>query len=77
MRKSAAIKERSSATFILQIMFRQNATWQGTIKWVEKQETLHFRSALELIKIIDSANAEGYQVNVVSNGTETREYVSL
>lgn len=52
------------ATFILQVKFRQNASWQGTIRWVEKKETAHFRSALEFIKIIDSAREQGYQVSV-------------
>ena len=52
------------ATFILQVKFRQNASWQGTIRWVEKKETVHFRSALEFIKIIDSAREQGYQVCV-------------
>ncbi|MHC1724023.1 MAG: hypothetical protein AB9836_12565 [Aminipila sp.] len=53
------------ATFILQIKFRQNASWQGTVQWVEKKQELNFRSALELIKIIDSACEQGYQTNVI------------
>ena len=46
------------ATFIVQIQYRQNATWQGQIVWAEKNETKYFRSALELIKLIDSALEE-------------------
>lgn len=53
------------ATFILQIKFRQNASWQGSVQWVEKKQTLHFRSALELIKIIDSACEQGYEAEVI------------
>nr|WP_315023107.1 hypothetical protein [uncultured Aminipila sp.] len=53
------------ATFILQIKFRQNASWQGTVQWVEKKQKLNFRSALELIKIIDSACEQGYQADVI------------
>lgn len=50
------------ATFIVQVQYRQNATWQGSIKWVEQDEEQMFRSALELIKIIDSATgAAGIQ----------------
>lgn len=45
----------SKATFIVQIQYRQNATWQGQIVWKEKDETKKFRSELELIKLIDSA----------------------
>lgn len=43
------------ATFIVQIQYRQNATWQGQIHWKEKDEDRLFRSELELIKLIDSA----------------------
>lgn len=47
-----------TATFIVQIQYRQNATWQGSILWAEKNERKPFRSALELIKLIDSAAEE-------------------
>ncbi|MEG1585172.1 MAG: hypothetical protein RR361_08985 [Anaerovorax sp.] len=47
------------ATFILEVQFRQNASWQGNIRWVEKQETMHFRSALEMIKLMDSVTEAG------------------
>lgn len=57
-------EKTESATFILHMKFRQNKTWQGTIEWVEEKKTLNFRSALELMKIIDSTNEQGYQVNL-------------
>ena len=34
-------------------MNNQNSTWQGSITWVEEQKTQNFRSALEMIKMID------------------------
>lgn len=43
------------ASFIVRVNSRQNATWQGSISWTEKGVTKHFRSALELLKLIDSA----------------------
>ncbi|MEA5002668.1 MAG: hypothetical protein VB081_04135 [Christensenella sp.] len=43
------------ATFVVQVQCRQNATWQGQVVWSEKNEVKHFRSALELIRLIDSA----------------------
>lgn len=46
------------ATFLVQICYRQNATWQGKVVWAEKNQTKQFRSALELIKLIDSAVEE-------------------
>lgn len=43
------------ATFVVHIMHRQNATWQGTVVWAEKNQKASFRSALELMKLMDSA----------------------
>ena len=52
-------KRRSEqGTFIVRIQYRQNATWQGHVTWVEENKTLPFRSALELIKMIDSTKEE-------------------
>ncbi len=42
-------------TFVVTVLYRQNATWQGTLKWVEGGEESKFRSALELIKLMDGA----------------------
>lgn len=41
------------ATFVIQVLYRQNSTWQGSITWVEKQKTQRFRSTLEMIKLMD------------------------
>jgi len=43
------------ATFRVRILFRQNASWQGTVSWVEDGCEKTFRSALELIFLIDNA----------------------
>lgn len=43
------------ATFVVQVQFRQNATWQGTVTWAEKNETRHFRSTLELLRLMDQS----------------------
>lgn len=48
-------KFRNQATFLLNIQDTQHATWQGTVTWVEKQQKQQFRSALELLKLIESA----------------------
>lgn len=45
------------ATFTIQVQFRQNATWQGTIAWIEGKKVQRFRSTLEMIKLMDSAIA--------------------
>lgn len=43
------------ATFSLRVLFRQNASWQGEICWLDSGQQEHFRSALELVFLIDSA----------------------
>lgn len=48
-------KSGDQGTFMVHVQYRQNATWQGQITWMEKKETQNFRSALELLKLIDSA----------------------
>ena len=43
------------ATFVVKIFFRQHTSWQGNIIWLEKKVDQNFRSALELIFLMDSA----------------------
>lgn len=45
----------NKTTFVVTVLYRQNATWQGTVKWVEGKQEQKFRSALELIKLMDNA----------------------
>ena len=42
-------------TFVVRVLYRQNNTWQGEVLWAEENERRHFRSALELMKLLDSA----------------------
>lgn len=46
---------RKNSTFIVEIKDVQYNTWQGNISWVEGKKKEQFRSALEMIKLIDSA----------------------
>ena len=48
------MKRDKTGTFIIKILDSQNATWQGKVTWVEEEKVQHFRSALELLKMIDS-----------------------
>ena len=43
--------------FLVQILDTRNSTWQGTVTWTDDQEVRPFRSALELLKLIDSTVA--------------------
>ena len=42
-------------TFIIRVEQRQHSSWQGRVTWVEEGKTENFRSALELLKMIDGA----------------------
>ena len=43
------------ATFAMRILFQKNASWQGSVTWLEGGETQNFRSVLELVQLMDSA----------------------
>jgi hypothetical protein len=46
-----------SATFVIEILFRQNATWQGRITWIDGREAVYFRSMMEMLGLMESALA--------------------
>lgn len=50
-----AHRNDGKATFTIQVQFTCNATWQGTISWMEGQKTQKFRSELEMIKLMMEA----------------------
>jgi len=55
--KKIDVQEKTGkrGTFIVHVKFRQNASWQGEVVWREQNKRMHFRSVLELMKMIDSA----------------------
>jgi len=48
-------KKGDKGTFIVHVKYRQNSTWQGEVIWAERKQKQYFRSALELLKLVDSA----------------------
>lgn len=48
-------RQKKTETFIIKVMNQQNATWQGSVTWVDEQREQYFRSTLELLKLIDGA----------------------
>jgi len=54
-------------TFEISVKFMQNSTWQGQIHWVEKDQKQNFRSALEMLKLMDEALTEGAEGTQVIN----------
>lgn len=57
-RQELAEQKGKMATFVVHVMYRQHSTWQGSVTWAETGEKANFRSALELIKLMDSAMDE-------------------
>ena len=56
-------KGSDRGTFIVKIDHCENETWQGRVTWAEENKCEHFRSALELIKLIDGAMKETQNKN--------------
>lgn len=50
-------RQGKCATFEIRILFRQHASWQGSVLWVEDRSEECFRSALELVLLINSVLA--------------------
>jgi hypothetical protein len=50
------------ARFFVRILFRQNASWQGTICWLDRKTEAQFRSVLELLILMDGALSEAQAV---------------
>lgn len=48
-------RQGEAATFAVKVLFRQNASWQGTVTWLEGRREQSFRSVLELLLLMDSA----------------------
>jgi hypothetical protein len=42
-------------SFLIQVKFRQDNCWQGTIQWLEGQKSCSFRSLLEMLRLMDEA----------------------
>ncbi|WP_300026630.1 hypothetical protein [Oscillibacter sp.] len=49
------VQEGACATFAVRVLFRQNASWQGSVTWLEGNREESFRSVLELVLLLDSA----------------------
>lgn len=56
--RNTSERKQAVATFQINVMFRQNATWQGRLLWVDENMEASFRSVLELIRLLDSALAK-------------------
>ena len=51
-------KHGDLGSFIIRVQHRQNSSMQGRLTWVDKNKTVFYRSAWEMIRLIDSALEE-------------------
>jgi len=52
---------KNKGTFEISVRYMQNSTWQGQILWVEENRKQNFRSALEMLKLMDEALSESLE----------------
>ena len=48
----------TKGTFEITVRFTQNSSWQGQIYWAERNVKQNFRSALEMLRLMDEALTE-------------------
>ena len=53
---------RKNQTFIIEIKGTEKQSWQGCITWTDTDKKECFRSALEMIKLIDSTLHDNEEV---------------
>ena len=58
---------KTKGTFEISVKYMQNSTWQGQIHWIDKNRKQNFRSALEMLKLMDEALAESSEEAQVIN----------
>lgn len=46
---------QGKATFIIEVECQDNATWQGKVTWTDESKEIPFRSAMELLEIMNTA----------------------
>jgi len=71
-------KEQDLA-FYIRVQYRQNATMQGTIQWMDGRKSSVFRSALELGHLINEALKEAAEKrgeSLATQGWEKKQIVS-
>ena len=64
-------KKKQTKTLIEKINECQNSTWQGSVLWAETKQEQYFRSALELLKLIDGAVTED-EDEIVEGGSHEK-----
>lgn len=64
---SSYLNQGRAATFLIRLLFLENATWQGMVYWREAGRRINFRSFLELIQIMDATLADVDGLNQIKS----------
>ncbi len=59
--------KKKKGTFIVKIDNDQKNAWQGTVTWADEEVTEHFRSTLELMKLMDEAISASVADDEINN----------
>jgi hypothetical protein len=54
-----SVRATASSTFLVKILYTQHNSIQGTVQWIDQEETVCFRSLLELIILMEDALKKG------------------
>ena len=49
------MNQKTDATFVVHITNREHHSWHGQVTWSETAETVSFRSAVELMNLMETA----------------------
>ena len=55
MKRQNHLNGKNKGTFIIKVEDCQRGTWQGKVVWADEETTEYFRSALELLQLVDEA----------------------
>lgn len=55
MKRQNHLSRKNKGTFIIKVEDCQRGTWQGKVVWADEETTEYFRSALELLQLVDEA----------------------
>ena len=55
LRTNSMKNNGEKGTFVIKIERCQNETWQGKLTWADENKSIAFRSALELMKLMNEA----------------------
>lgn len=68
------MKDDKQTEFLIQIKNQENYSWQGTIHWLQENRKENFRSAIEMIRLIDSVLLEkADETGYIGNEKEEKE----